>query len=73
MLRSIAGAGNRVSQRLNAGRAMPLCWMANRLSKARSIARLCPKLPPEGESMDRGTPNPPMNPMAYRNVAKNTA
>ena len=38
VLRSIAGGTNRVHQRLNHGRAMTLCWTANRLSSATSIS-----------------------------------
>jgi hypothetical protein len=62
-----------VHQRLNAGRAITLCWMANRPSSPRSISRAVVNGTSRTESIDFGTHRLPTKPMAYRYVAKNTA
>ena len=73
VLRSADSGMIRVHTRLNAGRAITLCCSANSASRPRSISTAAPTLVPRAESMALGTHRLPMKPMAYRNVAKNTA
>ncbi|MDN5854509.1 MAG: hypothetical protein L0K86_16990 [Actinomycetia bacterium] len=45
MLRSIDSGTNRVHQRLNPGRAITLCWIANADSSSRSTSTACQAAP----------------------------
>jgi hypothetical protein len=73
VLRSMTVGTMRVHQRLNAGRAITLCCSANNASSARLTASASPRPLLGTESIDRGTTRLPRKPIAYRNVAKNTA
>ena len=55
MLRSAASGTMRVHQRLNAGRAITLCWTANRPSSPRSMSRAVRNGTSRAESIDFGT------------------
>jgi hypothetical protein len=64
VLRSAGSGTNFVHQRLNAGRAITLCWSANKVSSPRSTSRLSTRPPTTGPSMLRGTNALPTKPMA---------
>src|SRR5690242_19443939 len=69
VLRSIAVGTNCVHQRLNAGRAMRLCWMANNPNKMESIINAsADNVAADPLSMDFGTTMLPTKPIEYRNV-----
>ena len=63
----------RVHRSLNHFLAMMLCWTANRPRRPASIAMPAASGPVAGPSSVVGTKKPPMNPTAYRNVAKKIA
>src|SRR5262245_175704 len=62
VLRSAGSGTNRVSQRLNPGRAIPLCCTANSASSPTSITKAAVSDPWRGPSNWVGVRNPPMNP-----------
>ncbi len=62
----------RFHQFLNAGRAMPLCWMANAVSKPKSTNSARPRGAPGALSKVVGVRNPPMKPIPYKKTAKKT-
>lgn len=63
-LRSIATGTNRVHQRLNAGRAMTVCWTTNSPSRAVLTSSEGASAPGVPESIPLGTPKFATNPMA---------
>src|SRR4051794_11815301 len=68
------GAGTiLVHQALNAGRAIRLCWTANRPSKAASIAKVGISAPGVPLLMFLGTTQLSTKPIAYRNAPKKVA
>ena len=62
--RSIAHGTIRVQRSLNQRRAITLCWTANTVSSAQSIASALSNEPSSGPSSRRGTRKPPTNAIA---------
>lgn len=64
MLRSAALGITVVHHRLNAGRAMMVCWSTNRVSSPVLMRRESRTGPGVPVSIDLGTTQPPTNPIA---------